>query len=72
MKKQMGWTLTAGILGVFLMSAVPARAADAPVATTDKTIASSATDKPVVTQKKHKAAKKTGVKSKREHTSKKY
>jgi len=83
MKKQMGWTLTAGILGIFLMSAVPARAADAPAtppsgsaiggaAAVDKTIAPSATDKPVVTQKKHKAAKKTGAQSKRERKSKKY
>jgi len=76
MKKQIGWTLTAGILGIFLMSAVPARAADTPVpapaAAADKTIAPSATDKPVVTQKKRRAAKKTGVKPKRERKSKKY
>ena len=77
MKKQMGLLLTAGLLGIFLMSAVPARAADAPAAApapaaaADKTIAPSSTDKPVVKERKHKAAKKTGVKSKREHKTKK-
>ncbi len=70
----MGLALIAGTLGIFLMSAVPVRAADAPAAApapaaaADKTMTPSATDKPVVTQKKHKAAKKTGVKSsKKEH-----
>jgi len=82
MKKQMGWALIAGTLGIFLMSAVPVRAADAPAtppsgpatggaAAADKTMAPSATDKPVVKERKHKAAKKTGVKSKREHKTKK-